>query len=250
MRHLIYILVVLNLVYFSWNMLQNVSHKGEASLVRRLPPHVRQLETVQEKAAKVSSVAEDIRVISVDAAVVASPPAINEVRQETVEIDRVETLTASEPPGMIAPSTNCHVFGPFPDDSVVKTVENRLNQLGYKPRKRTSDIRVEAGYWVYLPAMKRDEVLRITRMLDDNNDQDYLILKGNAISLGTYESRTRVDMRLKMLHEYGLQPVVEPRHVTRTVHWMELDLPDDGRAVLENLRDEYPSIQAQKAACH
>ena len=52
MRHVIYLLVVVNLVYFSWNMLQSVPHKGGASLVARIPPHVRRLETVQEQAAK------------------------------------------------------------------------------------------------------------------------------------------------------------------------------------------------------
>jgi hypothetical protein len=131
----------------------------------------------------------------------------------------------------------------------MKTVENRLNQLGYKPRERTSDTRVESGYWIYLPSMERKEVLRITRMLEDNNDRDYLILKSNALSLGTYESRTRVDVRLKMLHKYGLEPVVEPRFATRTVYWLDLDIPDDDRTVLETIRSEYPEIHAQEAAC-
>ena len=52
MRHVIYLLVVMNLVYFSWSMLQYVPHKGGASLVRRIPPDVRRLETVREKAVK------------------------------------------------------------------------------------------------------------------------------------------------------------------------------------------------------
>ena len=250
MRHVIYLLVVVNLVYFSWNMLQSVPHKGGMSLVARIPPHVRRLETVQEQAKKKGpSSVENTRVISADAPGVASPPAINEVRQKTAEISRVEALTASEPPGAVAPSSNCQVLGPFSDDSVMKAVENRLNQLGYKPGERSSDTRVEAGYWIYLPSMGRKEVLRITRMLEDNNDRDYLILKGNALSLGTYESHSRVTVRLKMLHKYGLEPVVEPRFVTRTVYWLDLDLPDGERAVLETIRSEYPDVQAQEAAC-
>jgi len=250
MRHVIYLLVVVNLVYFSWNMLENMPHKGGASLVGRIPPNVRRLETVEEQAAKkASSSAEDTRVISADAPVAAGHPAINKVRQETAEISQVEALTASEPPGAVVPASNCRVLGPFSDDSVMKTVESRLNQLGYKPRERTSDTRVEAGYWIYLPSMERKEVLRITRMLEDNNDRDYLILKGNALSLGTYESRSRVDIRLKMLHKYGLEPVVEPRFVTRSVYWLDLDLPDDEHAVLETIRSEYPEVQAQEASC-
>jgi len=250
MRHVIYILVVVNLVYFSWNMLQNVPHKGDTSLVRRLPPKVRQLETVQEmEANKVSSSAEKTRVMRSDAPAVAGPPAIKDVRQETAEISGVEALTASEPPGAVARSSTCHALGPFVDDSVMKTLESRLNQLGYRPRERTSDTRVEAGYWIYLPSMERKEVLRITRMLDENNDRDYLILKGNALSLGTYESHSRVDIRLKMLHKYGLEPVVGPHVVTRTVYWLDLDLPDGEYAVLETIRSEYPDVQVQETAC-
>ena len=250
MRHVIYLLVVVNLVYFSWNMLANMPHEGGSSHVGRIQPNVRRLETVEEQAAKkASSSDEDTRVISADAPVAARPPAINNVRQETAEISQVEALTASEPPGAVAPSSSCRGLGPFSDDSVMKTVENRLNQLGYNPRERTSDTRVEAGYWIYMPSMERKEVLRITRMLEDNNDRDYLILKGNALSLGTYESHSRVTVRLKMLHKYGLEPVVEPRFVTRTVYWLDLDLPDDERAVLGTIRSEYPDVQAQETSC-
>jgi len=250
MRHVIYLVVVMNLVYFSWNMLQNVPHKGGASLLRRIPPNVRRLETVQDKAVKeVSPSVVESRVNSSNASVVAGSPAINDARQEMTEISQVQALTAPQPPGAVAPSSNCHVLGPFSDDSMMKTVENRLSQLGYKPRERASDTRVEAGYWIYLPSMERKEVLRITRMLDDNNDRDYLILKGNVLSLGTYESQPRVTVRLKMLHKYGLEPVVEPRFVTRTVYWLDLDLPAGKRAVLETIRSEYPGVQEQEAAC-
>ena len=219
MRHVIYLLVVVNLVYFTWNMLQNVPHKGGASLVGRIPPTVGRLETIQESAAKKAfAVDEDARDNSDGSPVVASPPGNVEVKPATADINSVQTLTASEPPGAVAPSSNCHVLGPFPDDSEMKSVENRLNQLGYQPREHSSAVRVEDGYWVYLPAMEREEALRITRILKQNNDLDYLILKGNAISLGVYDGPSRVDMRLKMLHKYGYNLLWSPamQHAPRT----------------------------------
>ena len=131
----------------------------------------------------------------------------------------------------------------------MKAVEARLNQLGYQPRVRTSDVQEGNGYWVYLPAMEREEALRITRMMKQKNDLDYLILKGNAISLGVYDSPYRVDIRLKMLHKYGLEPVVEPRYATHTAYWLDLDQPDDEPGVLKTIRGEYPDVEAQDAAC-
>jgi hypothetical protein len=250
MRHVIYLLVIVNLVYFSWNLLQNMPDTGGASFVSHKSPQLRHLETIQEKAAKHgSSATEDTPVIRATPPVVESPPAIAERPQETAEISRVESLTASQPPAAVAPPAGCHVLGPFADDAVMKAVEYRLKELGYKPRERTSDVQVEAGFWVYLPAMDREEVLRITRLLEDNNDRDYLILKGNALSLGTYDSRSRVDMRLKMLRKYGLEAVGEPRYVTRTGYWLDLDLLDDERAVLDTIRGEYANVQAQEVAC-
>jgi hypothetical protein len=250
MRHVIYLLVVVNLVYFSWNMLQNVPHKGGASLLGRLPPNVRRLETIEESAAKkASTIEENDRDTSGGSPVVAGPPVNIEAEPAKADIDLVQTLTASEPPSAVTPSLSCHVLGPFPDDSEMKAVENRLNQLGYQPRERTSAVRVENGYRVYLPAMEREAALRITRKLKQSNDPDYLILKGNAISLGVYDSPSRVDIRLKMLHKYGLEPVVESRYETRTAYWLVLDQRDDERGVLKTIRGEYPDVEARDAAC-
>jgi hypothetical protein len=250
MRHVIYLLVVMNLVYFSWSMLQNMPHKGGTSIVRRIPPNVRRLETIQERASKeAAAVKEGVRDISDGAPVVASPPVNAGAQPVTPEISKVEALTASEPPGAVVPPLSCHVLGPFTDNSEMKAVENRLNQLGYQPKERTSDMRVAAGYWVYLPAMEHEEALRISRVLKQNNDTDYLIVKDNAISLGVYDSPSRVDIRLKMLHKYGLEPVVEPRYATRSAYWLDLDQRDNERTVLQTIRSEYPDVEAQEAAC-
>ena len=250
MRHVIYLLVVVNLVYFSWSMLQNVPHQGGASHVGRLSAHVRRLETIQEHAAKnASAIEENGRDIGDGPPVVASPSGNAEAQPEVADIIRVQALTASEPPAEVTPSLNCHVLGPFPDDSEMKAVEARLNQLGYQPRVRTSAVEVENDYWVYLPALEREEALRITRMMKQNNDLDYQIMKGNAISLGVYDSLSRVDIRLKMLHKYGLEPVVEPRYATRTAYWLDLDQRADEHGVLKTIRGEYPDVEVRDAAC-
>ena len=250
MRHVIYLLVVMNLVYFSWGTLQNMPHKGGTTLVRPIPPNVRRLETIQERASKkAAAVKEDVRDISDGAPAGASTPGNTEAQPVTPEISKVEALTASEPPGAVAPPLSCHVLGPFLRASEMHAVENRLIQLGYQPKERTSDMRVEAGYWVYLPAMEHEEALRISNVLKQNNDTDYLIVKDNAISLGVYDSPSRVDIRLKMLHKYGLEPAVEPRYATRSAYWLDLDQRDNERAVLQTIRGEYPDVEAQEAVC-
>ena len=249
MRHVIYILVVLNLVYFAWNRLQHVPEEEGTGIVRHVPPNVRRLETLQEMSAKkVSSAADDSHGISIDNPPVAAMSRRDVEPQGAAEITQIEAQTESEPPGAVSP-LRCHVLGPFLTASNMKDVEKRLNELGYQPRERTSDVQEEIGYWVYLPAMEREEAVRITRLLDENGDKDYLIVKGNAISLGVYDKNSQVDVRLKMLHEYGFDPVVESRNKTRTVHWLDIDLMEDERSVLETMKEEFPKIQGQEAAC-
>ena len=212
MRHVIYLLVITNLVYFSWNLLQNVPEKGGASLVGRLPPNVRRLEMIQV----MRRARFPLTRMPAHCGATPSDAARWESRGTAGDggYQPCRTLTASEPPGAAAPSLTCHVLGPFPDVSEMKSVEDRLHELGYQPRERTGDTRVDAGYWTYLPAMEREDALRITRMLKEKNDRDFLIMKGNAISLGAFDSRSKVDLRVKMLNKYGLEPVVEPLYKT------------------------------------
>jgi hypothetical protein len=267
MRQVIYILLVVNVVFFSWKMMRSLPHEQGENVARRMPAKVRQLETVQERAAKNATATDSARdAAGGEAANAAQQRYIREgessvsgqdaaprmdvaSQPETADIRRVEALTAAEPPGAVGPPSKCRTLGPFGDARTMKAVEDRLNQLGYKPKERTGEARVEAGYWVYLPAMEREDALRITRMLDERNDHDFLIVKGNAVSLGAYDSRARADLRVVMLRKYGLDPVVEPRYAMRTGYWLDLDLPDDRHAILDTIRDEYKNAEVQESVC-
>jgi hypothetical protein len=268
MRQVIFILLVVNIAYFSWNMLRTLPHEEGGNHVRRMPDNVRRLETIQERGAKGAGATKGESATQRapdpggDASVTGGPQenarALKNsgpqggtaaqqsvVQPEAAELRRVEALTASQPPGAGARESTCHVLGPFHDEKTMKAVEGRLNQFGYKAKERTGEARVEAGYRVYLPAMERDEAVRIAHMLDEKNDGDFLIVKGNAVSLGVYDSRARADRRMEMLSKYGLEPVVQPRYATRTEHWLDLDLPDDGNTVLETIRGEYQNVEIQ-----
>lgn len=267
MRQVIYILLVMNIGYFSWNVLRNPPHAEDRYLAGRVSTKVRQLETLQEKVSKTAAAPQGVRDAGGGGREIASSQGSAEVRKvadargnrasqmqitakpEATVVRGVEALTASEPPGAIAPASSCHSLGPFRDAKDMKAIENGLNRLGYQPKERTGEARVQIGYWVYLPAMEREEAVRITHMLDKRNDHDYLIVKDNVISLGAYDSRTRADVRVAMLRKYGLAPVVEPRHGTRAAYWLDLDLPGDGRAVMKTIRDEYRDVQVQESAC-
>jgi len=265
-RHVIYLLLVANLVYFSWNILHRLPHEENAHLVSHIPGNVRRLETVQKQTVKSARPAQSARDPGSGTPLTGGRERNPEEhgngssQRESVsrepndqvdraDIHRVEALTAGQPPGAVAPSMKCYALGPFRTVENREVVENRLNELGIKPMERTGEGRVETGYWVYLPAMEYEKAARITRMLDEKNDHDYLIFKENILSLGAYDSQARADSRVKTLRKYGLEPVVEPLYKTRTAYWLDLDPPADGGAVLETIRDEYHNVEVQESRC-
>jgi hypothetical protein len=265
-RHVIYLLLVANLAYFSWNMLHRLPHEENGHLVSNIPANVRRLETVQEQAAQSASLTQSARDPGSSAPLKGRPQRIPEehgsdspqresvpqepdAQAERMGIQRVEALTAAAPPGAVAPAAKCYALGPFRNVENRKVVENRLNQLGFKPKEGTREGRVETGYWVYLPAMEYEDAVRITRMLNEKNDHDFLILKDNLVSLGAYDSQARADSRVEALRKYGLKPVVGPLYTTRTAYWLDLDPPADGGAVLETIQDEYHNVEVQESVC-
>ena len=266
MRHVIYILLVANLAYFSWNILHRLPPEENAPLVSHLPGNIRRLETVQERAAQNANPTRSAR----DSGSIApptggpqrhpeahrngSPQRESATREPDAEAERadirqVDALTVADPPGAVAPVTKCYALGPFRDVKDRNVVESRLHQLGLKPMQRTGEGRVETRYWVYLRSMPYEKAVRITRMLDEKNDRDYLIVKGNAVSLGVFDSQARADSRVETLRKYGLKPVVGHLHKTRTAYWLDLDLPAGGGSVLETIRDEYHNAAVQESSC-
>jgi len=131
----------------------------------------------------------------------------------------------------------------------LESVEDTLAKLGFNPEVRTSDVKEQVGYWVYLPAMKREEALQTARTLDRSEVKDYFIGQENFISLGTYAARDRAEKHRDNIRALGFEPQVEPRYATRTAHWLDIsgtgkDFPGWGK-----LKGEYPDIRLQDLEC-
>jgi hypothetical protein len=240
MRHLIYLLVVANLIFFLWHLMQGIPEGTIAHDLPPLPPNARRLMTVEEmeqaqKAGEVSGI-ETITDLE--------PPA---EEQASDTVSEIVATTDLEPPGAGLPLT-CHVLGPFQRTAEMQIIENRLSELGFEPKQRSSEMQKQIGYWVYLPPMERKEALQITQMLDENRDKEYYIGKENFISLGAFRETSRAKMRFRSIRKLGLDPVLEPRYTTRSVHWLDLD----GLVKEEDLgmiREKYPDIQIQEHVC-
>jgi hypothetical protein len=219
MRHLIYLLVVANLVVFLWHAVLDTSDGALESALPPLPPGVRPLVTLEERG-----------------------------RAQAAGTATAESLTASQPPGA-GMSLTCNMLGPFMTTTEIEPVGKRLAQLGYRAERYATEEKSRIGYWIYLPPMEREKALEITRMLGDKGDREYYIGKDNLVALGAFREMPRVEKRLKRVRELGLDPVVEPRYKTHTVYWLDLEGLNVDASDLEAIVKEFPDIQLQGVAC-
>lgn len=213
MRYLIYLLVMANLGFFLWYATQDPAVNEAEQELPSLPKGVRRLVTLEER-----------------------------------EQAAPEAVTAAQPPGA-GLTLACQSLGPFLSTGSLQTAKARLDQAGYPSEQRTSEMDVEIGYWIYLPAMESDKAQEITRLLDSKQDREYYIGKDNLIALGAFKEMSRAQIRLESVRKHGLDPVLEPRYKARTVHWLDIDGPKITDGELPAIMKELPDVQLQGRAC-
>jgi hypothetical protein len=228
MRHLVYLLLVANLVYFGWNVFESRSMIEAERPLPPLPATVNPLVTLQEREAQESVMAE-------------------EPVMEDVSI--IEDLTEEQPPGAGA-VVLCQALGPFLALDELQAVENRLVNLGLQPTQRELQSKKLTGYWVYLPAMSQEEVQSVLAILKKHQDKEYYVGKKNFISLGTFGGMARAERRLKETRKMGLDAILQERFATQSSWW--LDIQSDGSATeeLNSLVEARPELQLVDLACY
>ena len=220
MRHIVYLLLVANLVYLGWNLFPGRSMGDPISVMPPVPEGAKPLVTLKE--------------MQQGAAATPEPAAF-------------ELLTAVEPPSAGMPA--CLALGPFNILDEVKAVSARLDKLGLQPRQRIAEVREENGYWIYLPSMGRAAALEVARTLDETGDKEYFIGKDNVISLGTFKGIERAEVRLQQVRKLGLDAILEARFRTRDSYWLEFHMTPSADSGLSAILGEKPQLQMHELAC-
>ena len=249
MRHVIYLVLVANIVFFSWHILQLQKQEGIERALPGLPVTAKPLVTLQEMELRQQQ--QQAPASAPDPAAEPRPePTLDKGLEEPQQqLAMVESLTELQPPGGGGAIT-CRTLGPIMAIAQLRLLSTKLDELGLEPRHRTYELQKETGYWVYLPAMQYSEAQAIKSKLDKHGDKEYYIGKDNFISLGTFRERTRAEVRREQISKLDLEAVIEPRYVIQTVHWLDIDRQTSNAVDLGAVLQDYPEIRLQEQACY
>jgi hypothetical protein len=220
MRHIVYLLVLVNLGFLGWNIFQSQSIRMVERDLPPIPATAVPLVTLQEKE---QAAAEEVSVI--------------------------KAVTENEPPGA-GVSLVCQTLGPFLARQTMQEMEEKLVAMELEPQQRETARQRPIGYWVHLPEMEREEARRQTQILDDQNDKEYFIGKDNVLSLGAFQDINRAKKRLKRVRKLGLDAQMETRYRTVAEYWLDFQLETGASEQLTGLVTDDSDVWLQDRACY
>jgi len=220
MRYVILILVAMNCAYFGWQVFLNEPMKPVERSLPPLPPNVRLLVTLEEKAA----------------------------RQSQSEIREIQDLTATQPPGAVTP-LHCQALGPFLTESELKPFEKHLDRIGLTAKPQIRYQREQVGYTVLMPSVEYEEALQIKRRLETENIAASIIGVDNVLSLGVFRDKFRAEKTLARAQALGLGPHIEPSYARRSTYWLVFQRADKQDEGLAGLTRKNSGLRAEAMAC-
>jgi hypothetical protein len=149
----------------------------------------------------------------------------------------------------------CFTSGPFNKKSDLQPVLDSLKDNVLKTRTRKIISSQEAGYWVYVPAMKtREEALEIGRNLSLNDIDDYYVVtvgeNENTISLGLYRELGNADDRIAELKSKGFTVEKQIKIEQWPEFWLDYTIASDQLENRVDINELYPDVSTNQVECN
>jgi hypothetical protein len=221
MRTLCLLLILANVLYFTWSQLIDVrvsslDRKGS----KAVEPSARIVlaRELAEDGPEEGSVVGGIQEVQ--------PPAVEPLGQPVsappVESTRLDTLS-------------CTSVGPFPDLPQASRAQAALRAAGFQPRQRMAQGEIWAGYWVSVQGLANREAAEAAlRTLTANGINDVYLMPAdpaNVLSLGVFSDYQRAQRRVDEVRALGLAPRIDDRKRAGSVYWIDVDLQEPGQSI-------------------
>ena len=149
----------------------------------------------------------------------------------------------------------CYSVGVFNAKSEIQPILDTLKNSVIKIRTRKVISTQEAGYWVFIPALKsRQEALSTGRKLSENSIEDYYVVtvgeNENTISLGLYRDSINADARLQELLSRGFNAEKQIKVEQWPEFWLDYAVASDQRESLADISELNPDITTNQVECN
>ena len=149
----------------------------------------------------------------------------------------------------------CYSVGAFNSRSEIRPILDVLKTEVIKIRTRKVISTQEAGYWVFIPAMRsREEALKVGRQLSQNNIKDYYVVTGgeneNTLSLGLYRDSQNADSRLQELLSKGFNAEKQVKVEQWPEFWLDYAIASDQLGNLVDIKTLNPDVTTNKVECN
>jgi len=244
MRWVFVILLVLNIIYFGWELdLETRFEVQNSRSAVLIPPAVKQLQLISE----LKTPPETRELMDTES--------VTTVAAESAELELMvpapDQLVAELPDILLAEvdnivSTNsCYRYGPMLEEQLVIGLHDWFRSRNAQARIHFTEEQGANMFWIYLtPQQSRENALAVLEEMKNKGIGDYrLISRGelvNAISLGLFSSREAVDARLMELQEKGYVPVIVPYSDVKNIYWLDVQLAGTS-AAMEEMFNGYPA---------
>ncbi|MBF8268592.1 MAG: hypothetical protein HW386_301 [Gammaproteobacteria bacterium] len=246
MRWVFIVFLLLNVVYFGWeldrqiqldrrNAVTDIHPAAEAQTLKLITEGDPQPK-IYQKTAAAGSGSESIFVLPADNQLVADLPEITTVTMDTL-------------PGNFF----CYTFGPIEEEILATGIGDWFNSRRAETNIRFSDEKGRQLFWIYLaPQESGHDARDLMSDLKDKGVKDYrLISKGemqSAISLGLYSGHDELNERIGELKQQGYQPIVVPYDDGKRVYWVDVRLsmnPDTLALVFKGYPSRYRYVPVE-----
>lgn len=220
MRTLCLLLILANVLYFTWSQLLNVQASGlERKGSKPVAPSMRiVLAREMLEANPQESSVEQIRDVQ--------PPAVEPLGKET---SPAPSVAAAQDEAL-----SCTSVGPFADLTQAAQAQAALRVAGFQPRQRVEQGEIWAGYWVSVPGLAtREAAESALKMLSGSGISDVYLMPGsdppNVLSLGVFSDYQRAQRRVDEVRALGLTGRIDDRKRPGSVYWIDVDLQEPGQ---------------------